>query len=185
MRAALAHPDRYSRGAIWFHWVIAALVIINLIIGLLHDSLLDGVAAALPLHKSIGLTVLALTLGRIAWRLAHRPPPLPMTMPRWERLASQATHFSLYALLLIMPLTGWMLVSGAKTPHPFSWFGLFGVPLLPVSRATGGIAHESHSLLGYLMAVLVLIHIAAALRHHFLLRNSILARMAPGLALRR
>lgn len=185
MRTALAHPDRYSRGAIWFHWVIAVLVIVNLTIGLLHDSLLDGVAAAMPLHRSIGLTVLVLTLGRIAWRLGHRPPPLPATITAWERFAANAMHASLYALLLIMPLTGWMLVSGAKNPHPFSWFGLFGVPLLPVSRATGGIAHDSHTLLGFLMAALVLIHIAAALRHHFLLRNSILARMAPGLAARR
>jgi cytochrome b561 len=86
---------------------------------------------------------LALTLGRIAWRLGHRPPPLPVAMAGWKGFAAQAMHLSLYGLLLIMPLTGGMLVSGAKTPHPFSWFGLFGVPLLPVSRATGGIAHES------------------------------------------
>ena len=185
MRTALAHADRYSRGAIWFHWAIAVLVIVNLLIGLFHESLLDGVKAAMPLHQAIGITVLVLTLGRIAWRLGHRPPALPATMTGGARFAAHLTHFGLYVLLLAMPLTGWIQVSGAKTPHPFSWFGLFEVPLLPVARAAGRAAHESHEVLGWVMLLLVLIHVAAALRHHFLLRDSVLARIVPGLSVRR
>ncbi|MES1975547.1 MAG: cytochrome b [Pseudomonadota bacterium] len=185
MRTALAHADRYSRGAIWLHWVIAVLVIVNLLIGLLHESLLDGVKGAIPLHKSIGITVLALTLARIAWRLGHRPPPLPASMTGWSRLAAHAAHAGLYALLLALPLTGWIMTSGAKVPRPTSFFGLFDLPLLPVSRALGGAAHESHGLLGWVMLLLVGIHVAAALRHHFMLRDSVLARMIPGLSVRR
>ena len=182
--SAIARTDRYTRGAIWFHWGIAALVLVNLAIGLLHESLLDGVKAAMPLHFSIGITVLVLTLGRIAWRLAHRPPPFPPAMTAWERIAAQATHIAFYALLLIMPLSGWMLISGKPTSKPFAWFGLFDVPVLPIAKATSGVAHQAHGVLGYVMAALVVVHIAAALRHHFLLQDGVLARMLPGLTQR-
>jgi cytochrome b561 len=185
MRTALTRVDRYNRGAIWFHWVIAVLVIVNLAIGLLHESLLDGVKGAIPLHKAIGLTVLVLTLGRITWRLLHHPPRLPETITGSARHAARTSHFLLYALMLLLPLSGWVMTSGAKVPHPVSWFGLFDIPSLPVSRALGKAGHESHEILGYLMAVLVVIHIAAAVRHHFLLRDSVLARMIPGVSVSR
>ena len=181
-RSALIRIDRYSRGAIWFHWIIAALVLVNLAIGLLHESLLDGVKGAMPLHFSIGITVLVLTLGRIAWRLTHRPPPLPAGMAACERIAAGATHAAFYALLLILPLSGWMLVSGKATSKPFAWFGLFDVPTLPISKAASGIAHEAHGLLGYGMAALVVLHVVAALRHHFVLRDGVLGRMLPGVS---
>lgn len=179
MRTAIASTDRYSAGAIWFHWGIAALVIANLFIGLFHESLLDGVSGAMPLHKSIGLTVLVLTAGRIVWRLTHRPPLLPPEMPLWQRHTARTVHWGLYTLMLIMPLTGWLLVSNTRVPHPIAWFGLFQVPFLPVSRATSGTAHEAHGLLAWVMLALVVIHVAAALRHHLILRDSVLLRMWP------
>lgn len=178
MRSALVRIDRYGRGAIWFHWTTAALVIANLAIGLLHDSLLAGAKGAMPLHKAIGMTALVLTLARIGWRLAHRPPPLPVRLPPAERMAARTAHVAFYALLLALPLTGWVLVSGG-TRRPFSWFGLFDLPYLPISKAAGGVAHQAHGLLGYVMTALVVLHVAAALRHHFLLRDGVLARMAP------
>jgi cytochrome b561 len=185
VRTALTRTDRYSKGAIWFHWVIAVLVLLNIAIGLLHESLLDGVRAAIPLHKSIGMTVLVLTLGRIAWRLGHRPPPLPAAMGAGERVAAQAAHLALYLLLLALPLTGWLMISGTVRRRPFEWFGLADIPYLPVSPATGVVAHQAHGLLGYLMVALLLVHIGAALRHHLLLRDPVLRRMIPRLALRR
>jgi len=181
MRTALARTDRYSTGAIWFHWTIALLVLVNLFIGLFHESLLDGFDGAMPLHKSIGLLVLVLTIGRLGWRLAHQPPALPPGMPGWEKTAAHAMHWTLYALLLIMPLTGWIMSSHTRVPHPIWFFGLFQVPFLPVTRGAAGVAHESHELLGYLMTALVVLHIAAALRHHLILRNSVLLRMFPAL----
>lgn len=171
--------ERYSRGAIAFHWAIAALVIFNLIVGLFHESLLEGIPV-MPLHKSLGMLVLVLTLGRIGWRLMHRPPYMPEHLPAWEKAAAHAAHFLLYALLLIMPLTGWLLGSNPEKPRPTDWFGLFKIPVLPATPGIAHNAHEVHELLGYLMAGLVVIHIAAALRHHFLLRDNLLARMLPG-----
>jgi cytochrome b561 len=172
--------DRYSRGAIAFHWAIAALVIFNLVVGLFHD-VMPRSWGVMPIHKSVGMAVLLLTLGRIGWRLAHKPPHLPEPFPAWEKAAAHTVHFLLYALLLILPLTGWLMGSNPEKPRPVNWFGLFEIPVLPATPAIAHNAHDAHGLLGYLMTALVLIHVAAALRHHFLLRDNVLARMAPGL----
>lgn len=181
-RRAIVRIDRYARGAIWLHWIIAALVAVNLAIGLLHDSLLDGVAGAIPLHQSIGLSVLVLTGARIAWRLTHRPPRLPADLPRFERAAARASHAAFYALLLALPLSGWAMGSaGREARYAMRWFGLFDVPHLPVAAHTAAIGDSAHTVLGYAMAALVVAHVAAALRHHFVLRNGVLARMVPGL----
>lgn len=166
----------YSRVAMWFHCTIAALVIVNLAIGLLHD-----VIGGMAIHKAMGITVLALTAGRVAWRLTHRPPPLPAHTPAWERGVAHATHWTLYLLMIAMPVTGWLMVSGGPTRRPLTWFGLFDIPYLPVGPATGGFGQEAHELLGWLMLGLVVLHVAAALRHRLILRDGILARMAPAL----
>ncbi len=178
MRSAVVRTDRYSRGAIAFHWTIGLLVIANLLIGLFHDAMPSG-WRVMPLHKAIGITVLALSIGRLAWRLSHRPPPLPPTAPLWERRTAQAVHWIFYAMMILVPLTGWIMVSGAEVRRPLDWFGLFPLPYLPVSGAAGALGHEVHELLGLSMAGLVLIHIAAALRHHLIVRDSTLVRMLP------
>ena len=171
--------ESYSRGAIAFHWAIAALIIFNLIVGLFHDAMPRS-WGMIPIHKSVGMAVLLLTLGRIGWRLAHKPPHLP-ELPAWEKATAHAVHFLLYALMLILPLSGWLMGSNPEKPRPVNWFGLFEIPVLPATPAIARNAHEAHELLGYLMAALVLLHIAAALRHQFLLRDKVLARMIPGL----
>lgn len=169
----------YSTVAIAFHWVIALLVIVNIAVGFLHDPV-PALGAWMPGHKAIGITVLVLTLARIAWRLTHRPPPLPADTKAWERGVAHVTHWTLYGLLLAMPLTGWLMVSGTDKRRPLTWFGAFDIPYLPVSKAAGGLGHDAHGLLGWLMLALVVLHIGAALRHHLILRNSVLLRMAPG-----
>ena len=178
MMTARDRSDRYSSVAIWFHWTIAVLVILNLAVGILHESV-PALRAWMGAHKAIGITVLVLTAGRVAWRLAHRPPPLPAETKAWEKGLAHATHWTLYLLLIAMPLTGWMMVSGGTSPKPLSWFGLFPIPLLPVSKAAGGFGHDAHGVLGWLMLALVVLHVGAALRHHLLLRDSVLLRMAP------
>ncbi|MAW98293.1 MAG: cytochrome B [Sphingomonas sp.] len=170
---------RYSRGAIAFHWAIAILVIINLIFGLLHESLLEGLGV-MPLHFEIGITVLVLSIGRLIWRLTHRVPPSPDHMAGWERVLSLAVHWIFYALIILMPLSGWAMMSGGPRPHQVNWFGLFDLPLLPVTGTFSGASHEFHEIFGIAMAVLVVIHIAAALRHQFILRDGVLGRMLPG-----
>lgn len=166
----------YSRVAMWFHWMIAALVIFNLAIGLLHDAI-----GGMAIHKPIGLTVLALTAGRVAWRIAHRPPPLPTHTPGWERGVAHATHWTLYLLMIALPVTGWLMVSGTATRRPLTWFGLFDLPYLPVGQAAGSVGRDVHVLLGFVMLALVVLHIVAALRHRLILRDHVLARMAPAL----
>ncbi|MDR6114474.1 MULTISPECIES: cytochrome b [unclassified Sphingomonas] len=175
MGGPVAATARYSHVAIAFHWAIAVLVVANLAIGLLHESLLPG---TIPLHKAIGLTVLALTVGRILWRLGHRPPPLPAEVPAWARGSAHALHMTLYALMIVMPVSGWAMGSGRDVPRPVSWFGLFNVPPLPIGKAAAGLGHEAHEILGWAMLALVAIHVAAALRHHYLLRDGLLARMS-------
>ena len=175
--------ERYSGVAILFHWVIAALVIVNLIIGIGHDPV-PALRAWMPAHKAIGVTVLALTLARLAWRLAHRPPPLPATVPTIERRVAHAVQWTFYALLILMPLSGWIMVSGPDHRRPLTWFGAFDIPYLSLGAAASDRAATAHGVLGWLMLALVALHVAGALRHHFLLRDATLARMAPVLASR-
>ncbi|MCM8730582.1 cytochrome b [Hephaestia sp. GCM10023244] len=184
MARATGPADRYSTGAIWFHWVIALLVLFNLVVGIFHEGV-PALKALMGTHKAVGITVLALTLGRIAWRLGHQPPPLPAELAGWERTAAKAARWAFYALLLIMPLTGWAMVSAGDPPRPLGWFGLFDVPLLPVTKPTAGVAHDLHEVLGLLFAGLVLLHVAGALRHHLLLKDGVLARMIPGITSKR
>lgn len=178
MASAWPRGERYSRVAIAFHWTVAALVIVNIGVGLGRD-LLPALRAWMPGHKAIGITVLALTAARIAWRLLHRPPALPDGTPRWERAVAHATHWMLYGLLLAMPLSGWAMVSAPEGRRPLTWFGLADIPYLPVTGAAADSAHDAHEMLGWVMAGLVLLHIAAALRHHLLLRDTVLERIAP------
>lgn len=178
MATRLPATERYSRVAIAFHWTIAVLVIFNLIVGIGHDAI-PALRSLMGAHTALGLVVLLLTVARVAWRLAHRPPPLPAFTPDWERGLAHATHWALYVLLLAMPLTGWAMVSRPDAKRPFEWFGLFDVPRLPINATAVSAGHEVHEILGWMMLALVLLHIAAALRHHLILRDSILLQMLP------
>lgn len=178
MRSAIVRTDRYARGSIVFHWVIALAILFNLGLGIGHDALPDA-WTVMPVHKALGITVLALTLARLAWRLAHRPPPLAHDMPSWERTAANASHWGLYVFSILVPLTGWAMVSGGAVRRPLEWFGLFPIPYLPVSQGAAGVAHEGHEVLGYALLALVIVHTLAALRHHLILRDATLARMLP------
>lgn len=169
--------DRYNRVARALHWIIAALIIGNLAGGLLHDALED-VINLMPLHKASGMTVLALSLARIAWRFTWRAPAYPAEMSGLEVFAARATHGVFYALMLAMPVTGWIMSSAGK--YPLSWFGLFDLPKLPVSRDDPlyAIGRGGHELLGWMFLALVILHVGAALRHHFILKDNVLRRMA-------
>jgi cytochrome b561 len=155
---------------------MAALLIGNLAGGLLHDALEDTINL-IPLHKSIGLTVLALTIVRIAWRFTWQHPPYPPAMPPWQIAAAKAVQAVFYGLMLAMPLTGWVMASAGK--YPLVWFGLFDVPKFAVARdsALYLASREGHEVLGWLFVALIAVHVAAALRHHFLLKDRVLERM--------
>jgi cytochrome b561 len=178
-----ATPSRYSGGAIFFHWLIAALIIANIAVALVTDDW-EGPAraAAMQFHKATGFTVLLLSLLRVLWRLLHRPPPFPAEIRRWEAIGARAAHWLFYVLMIVLPLTGWLMISAAAERRPFNWYGLFGLPYLPVqgNKALGGFSHEAHEVLGYVMIALIALHVAAALKHHFADRTRLIARMWPG-----
>jgi len=178
---------RYTVTAMVLHWLIALAVILMLASGLVMTRVGEG-ALAFTLyqsHKALGLTVLVLTLARIGWRLLNPPPPLPDGMPRLERLGAHLGHAGLYGLMLALPLTGWAMVSWSPLNIPTTWFGLVEVPHWPgpadaaaraVLEARMVIVHE---LAGWLMLLLVVVHVAAALRHALILRDGVMARMLP------
>lgn len=177
MLAGTVRPDRYGRVAIAFHWTVATLIVANLLLGFLHEGLFDG---WIWLHKTIGLTVLALSLARLAWRLGHRPPPLPRDVPTWQRRLAHAAHWGLYALMVTMPLSGWVFTSANAKPRPTT-FGLFSVPPLPIAQdeALNAGVRDLHGLLGWTMLALIALHIAGALKHQLLDGVPILRRMMP------
>lgn len=172
----------YSKGAMFFHWTIALLIIANLAIGLLHDGFPKSIQGlAMGFHKSTGILVIVLTLGRIAWRIAHRPPPLPATVTRLEKGVAHAVHWVLYALMLAMPLTGWLMSSAGKRKYPIDFYGLFPVPYLPVAQNEAA-AHtyaERHEQLGYLALALIALHVAGAAKHYFIDKDRTVHRMLP------
>jgi cytochrome b561 len=177
--------SRYSHVAIGLHWLMAAMVMGNLGGGLLLEGLLDNADAGdlavgrslVRLHKSLGLTVLALTLVRLGWRLGHAPPPLPAHMTPLERGLSRASHAGFYGLMLALPLSGWVFVSTAEVLRPLAWFGLFEVPKLPLPRGLYGAAREGHAVMGWALLALLVFHVLAALKHRYLDRDDVLARM--------
>ncbi|ETI62967.1 cytochrome B561 [Sphingobium sp. C100] len=167
---------RYTSVARALHWIIAILIIANLALGIGHEALPKD-WAVMPVHKSIGLTVLALTLVRIGWRLTHPAPRLPAAMPSWEKGAAHATHFLFYAFMILMPLSGWIMTSAGT--RPLNWFFLFDVPKFAVTKgdAIVGLSGEGHEIMGFTWAALVVVHIGAALRHHIVLKDDVLRRM--------
>lgn len=177
--------QHYSRVAMALHWVIAVLIIGQLAGGLFFTNLSFATHAELRIsitqyHKAIGLTVLVLSIVRLIWRLSHRPPALPNGMSRFERLAAKATHSLFYVLIIGIPLTGWMMVSAYK--NPISYFGLFDWPKIPGvlgNNDFGEIMHEFHEYMAYAAIALIVLHIGAALKHHFINQDNVLAHMLP------
>lgn len=168
--------ETYGRVARALHWAIALLVIANILIGIFHEGW-GKLFPAMPIHKAIGITVLALTVVRIGWRLTHRPPPLPAAMPGWEKGAAHLVHGIFYLLLLVLPLSGWIMSSANE--RPLTWFWLFAIPKFAVAKgdAIVGLSRGAHGTLGLVFGALVVMHVAAALRHHFVLRDGVLRRM--------
>jgi cytochrome b561 len=180
--------DRYDTVAILLHWLVAVGVVAQIAIGLAMTQLPLTPARQFPLyqlHKSIGITVLAVVLFRVAWRLTHRPPPLPDTMPRVERRFASAAHLALYGLLVGLPLTGWAVVSASPYNIPTVLYGLVPWPHLPVlstlhdKAPVEAVLATIHAFGGWFLAALIGVHAAAALRHHLLLHDAVLWRMLP------
>lgn len=170
----VAATDSYSRVARWLHWGMALLIVGNLAGGFLHDA---APRTIIPLHKATGILIMALTIARFGWRLGHRPPPFPAHMPNWERWLAHLGHMGLYALMIVVPLSGWIMASGSE--WPISFFGLFEIPKFPVEQSEAFVEamEERHEMLAFALIGLLGLHIVAAFRHHFVLKDTVLSRM--------
>jgi cytochrome b561 len=180
---------RYTRTAVALHWLIATLMLVNVCLALSVDYLPDEwVRLVVDTHKSTGITVLGLALLRIFWRAGHPPPPLPVGYRRWERIAAHAAHGVLYALMLLLPISGWMHDSAWKdaATHPMQLFGLVGWPRIAYIEHIEPVTRESlhdlfgwfHTGFGYVLYGLVALHIGGALKHQFIDRQPELQRMS-------
>lgn len=181
-------PTRYDAVAMTLHWVIAFAILGTFAGGLVMTNLAAGDPyrfTIYQLHKSFGLTILVLSLARLGWRLTHVAPALPEGTPAWQGVLARATHVLFYALIVIVPLSGWALVSSATRAVPTFWFGLFEVPHLPGlqgfadQRAVFTQVRDAHEILALAMIGLLVLHVAAALKHHYIDRDDVLARMLP------
>lgn len=208
---ATVAQQRYTRVAVVLHWTIAALIALNLAIGWFMEDLAEPYRTiVVRIHQSSGMTVLVLTVVRIAWRLTHRPPPFDPRVSPVERRTAGAVHVILYIAMLAIPLSGWALISANppryETPADTAsasapqrkYIMIWGViPLYPIApiqaiaSEPGGVArqhllHErivdAHEVAGYGLLALMALHILAALKHQFLDRQAALSRMSIGRA---
>ncbi len=173
--------DRYTPPAVVLHWLIALLIFVAFPLGLyMHELPLSPTKLQLySYHKWIGITVLLLVGLRLAWRATHTPPALPAGMSALQRKASHAVHGLLYLLMIAVPLSGW-LMSSAKGFQTV-WFGVLPLPdLVGKDKALGEALEEVHEFLNYTMLVLVVLHVAAAVKHQIQAGGTYLQRMKLG-----
>ena len=179
MQASLPVTWRYSRPAIFFHWVLAALIPFQIGLGWYMLSIEDtpGSAAYFALHVSLGLTAALLIALRLIWRLSNRPIPLPATLPAWQVKVANLTHVLLYVLLVLMPITGFL--GASVSGEPIAFFGIS----LPVWTSENDTLKEqlftAHSFIAWALVALVLLHVLGALTHLLIDKDSVFGRMWP------
>ena len=174
---------RYTKTAKGLHWLMAVLFFGMLGLGFYMQGLplSPDKLKLYSWHKWVGVTVFLLALFRIAWRVTHQPPALPSSMPRLMQIAAHAGHHMLYMLMFLIPLSGW-LMSSAKGFQTV-WFGILPIPdLLEKNKELGDLLLIVHVSLNYLFIAVLVGHIGAALKHHFIDKDDILTRMLPGSA---
>jgi cytochrome b561 len=180
--ASLLRSERYGAVARLLHWVLAAALVAIFALGLyMHELPFSPQRLKLyNWHKWAGMAILVLSFLRLAWRWKTGAPPLPASvlarMPGWQQWAHQGTHFLLYALFFAVPLAGWAYSSAAG--FPIVWFGVLPLPdWVPVDKELAGVLKEVHKLCSFALAGLVLLHVAAVVKHQWLDRDGLLDRM--------
>ena len=173
---------RYSNVAAAFHWVTAVLVLFQAYLGFTFGFSEDGPARdnIFIWHKSVGALILIVVLARLAYRLTNKPPPYPPELPAWERFAGTWNHRIFYLLLIAMPIVGFVSVSGFANGPTTPLLGGIQIPVIPgISKETGELAGELHAASAFLLVALIVLHVAAALKHQFVDRNRAAGRMPP------
>ncbi|MEP7246841.1 MAG: cytochrome b [Gammaproteobacteria bacterium] len=171
---------RWGSAAQLLHWAIVALIITQFVLANMSNHLPLGMAklAVLARHKSVGITILGLAILRLLWRWVNPTPGLPNTLKPYERVLAKLTHVLLYALIFAMPLTGWVMSSARN--FPVSWFNLVQLPdLVGPNRPLYDVLHQTHEILAFTLIGVAVLHAAAAIKHHFVLKDDVLRRMLP------
>lgn len=180
-------PARYTRVAVGLHWAIAAFILAGLLLGTFMEGIGDRElrSTAVRLHVSFGASVFALAILRVVWRLGHPAPAFPANYRPWERVAAHAAHLSLYVAMFVMPILGWLIISanylrpmmiyGLWTLPPFPYF--MRIPAGPDKKALHDLMVELHSIGGWIVLALLLVHVAGALKHQFIDGHAELQRM--------
>lgn len=179
MRRQRTHSGHFSQTAKWLHWLVAMLMLSVISVAWSFAFIPpEDRAGAMPVHVSIGLIVVLLTLLRLAWRKASPPPPIPPATPGWMRRGATIGHFLLYALILVQGVLGiWM---AALSPVDIRFFNMFNISeLAPASAGSVAGLRQIHFAVACLLTATIFGHVAAALWHHFVLRDDVLIRMLP------
>jgi len=165
-----------------FHWLsaLAILFLVGYGFWMTHLAERAGRLAHYQLHSLVGWYVLLFLALRLVWRAGNPVPDLPADLPGWERATARAAHWALYALLLAVSISGWMVADTFRQPFEGTLFGVIRLPHLLTSREYRGVVEETHMVLSYVLFALVIVHAASALRHHFGRRNRVLLRMWRG-----
>jgi cytochrome b561 len=175
-----AAPARYDNVAIAFHWLLALMIFGSFCVGLYMSGLPFSIQRVklFNWHKWAGMTILALTLLRLLWRLRHPPPP-EAPAPHWQQVAAKATHRAMYALCVAIPLVGWAYSSAAG--FQIVVYGVLPMPnLMAADPELAKAIKPVHAWLAYTLAALVVLHVSAGLKHHFVDHDGLLHRMRPG-----
>lgn len=173
---------RYSNVAVAFHWITVVLVVAQAIVGFGFHRFSEGALKAelFTWHKTIGPLILLITLARLWYRVKNPPPPFTPELPHWERIAAVWNHRLFYILLIAMPLVGLYAISGGADEPTTELVGGIPFPLIPgVSEQAGDIAGEVHMVAAWLLVALIVIHVAAALKHQFIDQWRLAGRMPP------
>jgi cytochrome b561 len=160
------------------HWTMAVMVLTMLGIGVAMVASLANYHVLVSIHRPLGIAILILVVVRFVNRLVNPPPPLPATMPRVERLAATASEYTMYALMFVLPLVGWGMLSAAR--YPIVLFGSLHLPfILPHDAMLYAVLRKTHTILAYLFFLMFLAHLGAILFHALIVRDGFLKRMAP------
>ena len=173
-------PRRWGAIAQLLHWLIVLFIVAQFTLATLFEQLPAGAKklTLLSRHKSIGITILMLALVRLAWRWSNPTPTLPDTLKPYERALARLTHALLYVLLFAVPLSGWLMSSARG--FPVSWFGFLQLPdLVPKNKVLYEALLTTHGILAWTLGIVATVHLVAALKHHFVLKDDVLRRMLP------
>lgn len=174
--------NRYSTVAIVLHWLTAALIFCAFPLGLyMSDLKFSPLKLQLfSYHKWLGVTIFLLLVMRLLWRASHTPPAMPTSIVAWQQRAAHGVHHLLYSLLVLIPFSGWLMSSAKGVPVVY--LGVIQLPdLVSKDKALGNLLETTHSVLNYVLLALLILHIAAALKHHYIEKDATLSRMMPWL----